>query len=141
MFLIDSVTTIGTMKGCQEGKNYLSDAGYQSSRTYLALPDILKTSFPLREQRLNAKNAPAVDFDEFISLLVDINEQNVNRSIWPIHHRWRAINKCLEADVLVLSEVDGEFLLEVLDGQTFLPEVQSEVTENSNKPASEAVLG
>jgi hypothetical protein len=53
--------------------------------------------------------------------VVDVNEQNVDRSVWPIHHRWRAINKALDAGLLTLSEVENSFQLEVVEVEQ-LPE-------------------
>lgn len=47
--------------------------------------------------------------------VVEVNEQNVDRSTWPIHHRWRAINKGLEAGLLVLAEVEGGYHLQYVE--------------------------
>ena len=119
---------IGITNGCLKGENFLSNAGYQSSRTYLALPDILRLSFRLGEQTLNVKQAPASEFHAFISEFVEAFE-DVDTSIWPIHQRWRVINACLAGGIFALSEVADGYLLEVPEGESFLPELQPETAQ------------
>lgn len=111
----------------------MSNAGYQSSPAYLALPDILRLSFPLNGQNLNAKQAQASDFHAFIGQFVEEFE-DVDTNIWPIHLRWRAINACLADGLLSLVEVEDGFQLEVPQ----LPEEDSEVEPTSKKEASPA---
>lgn len=87
--------------------------GYQSSSTYLTLPDTLKTSFPCSNgSHLSVKNAPARDFHAFIADIVEEFEQ-VDTQIWPIHLRWRVINACLAEGLLTLAEVPDGYVLEV----------------------------
>ncbi|SRR5579875_3342854 len=123
----------GTMSGCLKGGNYLSNVGYQSSPTYLALPDILRLSFPLNGQNLNAKQAQASDFHAFISQFVEEFE-DVDTNVWPVHLRWRAINACLAGGLLKLLEVEDGFQLEVIE----LPEGQPEVQMEAESVQSEA---
>ena len=123
MYRIGSAGHIGIMNGCQKGRNYLSNVGYQSSRTYLALPDILRLSFRLGEQAVNVKQAPASEFHAFISEFVEEFEE-VDTSIWPIHQRWRVINACLAGGILTLSEVADGYLLEVPEDQSEAEVVQ-----------------
>lgn len=76
-----------------------------------------------------------------MSPLADVNEQNVDRSLWPIHHRWRAINKCLEAGLLVLSEVEDGYHLELsVEEKSSEPE-EKVSDEKSSKSALEAERG
>jgi hypothetical protein len=98
------------MSDFQKGENFLKSAEYQSTPTYLALPDILKTSFNFQGQDLNLKEAPADKFDVFISQFVEEVEL-VDRRIWPIHLRWRVINACLAEGLLHLSEGDSGYEL------------------------------
>jgi len=85
------------------------------------------------EQKYNVREAPATKFDTFLFPYVDVNEQNVDRSVWPIHHRWRAINKALAAELLALTEVDeGYELAEV-------PPVAEEKTSNVEGKTSVSV--
>lgn len=102
------------MNGCQKGRNYLSNVGYQSSSTYLALPDILKTSFNFREQEFNVRTAPATTFHEWLlSLTEEWDFEEVDTAHWQIHHRWRVINEMLKDGDLQLSEVDKGYHLEL----------------------------
>jgi hypothetical protein len=81
------------------------------------------------EQKYNVREAPAAKFDEFINLHVEVNEQNVDRKVWPIHHRWRAINAVLQAELLMLVEVDSGYLL-----QLPIEEKASELEEKTSVP-------
>ena len=119
MSLNGSAIHIGIMNGCQKGRTYLSNVGYQSSSTYLTLPDTLRASFPLGGQTKNVKQALPSEFHDFISQFVEEFEE-VDTSVWPIHQRWRVINACLAGDLLALSEVSDGYRLEVLD----VPEVE-----------------
>jgi hypothetical protein len=79
------------------------------------------------EQKYNVREAPAAKFDEFINLYVEVNEQNVDRKVWPIHHRWRAINAVLVAELLMLVEVDGGYSLQLpIEEETPKSEVPSQ---------------
>ncbi len=104
----------------QKGENYLSMLGYQSSREYLALPDILKTLFQLAEQEFNVRNAPADKFHEWLLSLADWDFDNIDTATWPVHQRWRVINELLKDGELILLEVPNGFKLEVVE----LPEVE-----------------
>lgn len=125
MYLTGNAGHISITSAYRKGENYLSNVGYQSSRTYLALPDILRLSFPLNERKINVKQALASEFHEFISQFVEEFEE-VDTSVWPIHQRWRVINACLAGGILTLSEVENGYQLEVPMEENELPEVQLE---------------
>ena len=54
-------------------------------------------------------------FDAFIAEVVE-EIVNVDRTTWDIFDRWNVINACLEADVLLLTELpDGSLLLGIAE--------------------------
>ena len=65
----------------------------------------------------------------------------MDRSLWAIHHRWRAVNKCLEVGLLVLSEVDSGYRLELpIEEKSSEPE-EKHSDEKSSETALEAARG
>jgi len=114
---------IGTTHGCQRGKSFLLHAGYQSKSDYLALPDILKTSFTFQNETYNAHHsAPATFHVWLLSLADEWDFENVDTSYWQTHHRWRVINSLLKDGTLRLSEAADGYKLE-------LPEDRSSQSE------------
>ena len=89
-------------------------------------------------QTFNVRQAPAASFDQFICDLAEVNEQNVDRNVWPIHHRWRAINTCLEAGLLTLSEVGDGYQIQ-LPPEGKPEEVSSEAEEKPSTGSLEEV--
>jgi hypothetical protein len=60
-------------------------------------------------------------FDAFIAEVVE-QIINVDRAVWNIHDRWNILNACLQADVLILTEVPGgRFQLTYQDEEEQLP--------------------
>lgn len=98
------------------------------------------------EQTFNVRAATPQQFDDFITALVEVNEQNVDRRQWQIHHRWRAINAALTASLLVLNmEAEGgTFRLELVPPSAPTPETEeksSTVEEKTSAPVALAEVG
>lgn len=135
MFQIGSGGHTGIMTGCQKGRNFLNSVGYQSSSIYLALPDILRVSFRSNGQIVNVKQAPAAEFHQFISRLVEEFE-DVDTQVWTTHLRWRVINACLADGELRLAEVPEGYLLEVVELPEDASEAQPEEVDGAALQAS-----
>jgi hypothetical protein len=101
----------------------LLHVGYQSKHDYLALPDILKTTFTFQNETYNAHRASPATFHVWLLSLADEWDfENVDVSSWQTHHRWRVINSLLKDGALRLSEVPEGYRLE-------LPEDKSSQSE------------
>ena len=105
MSVIDSAEVTSTIEPCQSAGSSLNSK--VNTLSYLKLAQTRETSFLWRGQSLLVADAPAEAFDTWIAEVVE-EIVNVDRERWDIYDRWNIINACLEAEVVLLAEVEGQ---------------------------------
>jgi hypothetical protein len=111
MSVIDNTGTTNTTEPCQSEESSLKSE--EPGLSFLRLAQLKETSFQWEEETHQVADAPVEVFDAFIAEVVE-EIVNVDRTIWDIFDRWNIINACLEADVLLLTELpDGSLLLDI----------------------------
>jgi hypothetical protein len=119
MSATDNDTATDTTEPCQSADSSSNSKG--SCLSYLKLAQTRVTSFHWAGEEVMVSDAPPEVFDAFIAQVVE-EIVHVDRAAWEIFDRWHIINACLEADVLILTELpDGHLTLACPDGEKMRP--------------------
>ena len=119
MSVTDNDTATDTTEPCQSADSSLNSKG--SRLSYLKLAQTRVTSFHWAGQEVTVSDAPPGVFDAFMAEVVE-EIVHVDRAAWEIFDRWHIINACLEADVLILTELpDGHLTLACPDEEEMRP--------------------